>query len=83
VQFDFSAGSAIRGIYHAGIEWPRIHMQTDGSFIELTGVEDPVHGVGWVHGAGMGGIHLHGVGGFEFAASLFEFLRYEMIILHE
>ena len=69
VQFDHAAGALLLGIDHAGIKRAGIDVQADGALVEFARIVDPVHGLQGIDGAGLARIHLHCVGGLEFAGA--------------
>jgi hypothetical protein len=44
-------------------------VQADRALVEFAGIEDTMHGLVWIHGAGMLGIHLNSFGGLDVAFS--------------
>lgn len=68
MQFDFAAGALLRRINDASVERPRIHVQTDGTLVELARIDYPMYGICGVHCTGMSDVHLHGVERLQLAA---------------
>lgn len=69
MQLNFATGALFSGVDDAGIEGAGIDVQTDGALVEFAGIEDAMHGLGGIDGAGLGGIHLDGFGGLDDAFS--------------
>src|SRR5258707_7973332 len=67
VQFNLTTRTLFCGIDDAGVEGPRIDVQTDSARIEAAGIEHTMHGLTRVDGARLGDIHLYGIGGFQLA----------------
>ena len=83
MELDLAAGVLLGRINHTGIERPGINVQADRSLIEFAWVVDAMHGFLRIDGAGMSGVHLHGVSGFEITRSGLELLRNHTIVFDQ
>jgi hypothetical protein len=83
VQPDFAAGALLGRIYDAGIERPRIHVQTYRPLLEFTRIEDTMHRLQWINRARMRRIHLDSFRGFELADAFVQILRDDPVILNQ
>ena len=83
MQLDLAAGSLLGGVNHAAVKRAGIDVQADRALVEVAGIVDAVHGFERVHGAGMGWIHFHGVGGLELAFTLVDALMEHSVVFYQ
>ena len=65
MQLNFATGAVLGRIDHATIERAGVNVEADGALVEFAGIEDAMDGLERINGAGMRGIHLDGVSGFD------------------
>jgi len=70
VELDFAAGALIGRIDDAGVERAGVDVQADCPLIEFARIENAVHGLERINGAGLSRIHLYCVGGGKLAGAL-------------
>src|ERR1700682_2134460 len=82
VQSDFAARALLGGVYDAGIEGAGIHVQADGTLVELTRIEHSVNGRERIDSTWVGHIHFNDFGGVDCAFAGADVLMHDVKILH-
>jgi hypothetical protein len=67
MQLNFATGAVLCGVNNTAVEWARVDVEADGALVEVARIEDAMHGLKGIDGAGMRRVHLDGVSRLDFA----------------
>src|ERR1700722_18649178 len=80
VQFDLSACALFWRVHHAGIEGPRINVQTHRSLVEFPRIYHTMHGIRRIDSARLRDVHLDGVRRLQTAVPALQILMHQVEI---
>jgi hypothetical protein len=83
VERNFSAGALLGGVDDASVERTGIHVNADGALVEFSRIENAMHGLERIDGAGMRDVHLDDFGGLDGAFAAGNILMDNVEILHQ